>query len=123
MRAEPSLSEGTSFPHPAVGSERSGVRREDDILFQWRLRRKMEQARQWSQEAPSHNSVLHIPLSPNQVNQHYSAYQEFSINLYPKVKCFSIYNIYFFNNLSRLCVFDQNACKNSNIVKYYCDLK
>ncbi|KAF4104356.1 proline and serine-rich protein 3 [Onychostoma macrolepis] len=63
---EPSLSEGTSFPPPAVGSERSGVRREDDILFQWRLRRKMEQARQWCQEAPSHNSVLHIPLSPNQ---------------------------------------------------------
>ncbi|XP_050959411.1 proline and serine-rich protein 3 [Labeo rohita] len=66
---KPSLCKGTSFP-PAVGSERSGVRREDDILFQWRLRRKMEQARQWSQEAPSHNSVLHIPLShsvgPNQ---------------------------------------------------------
>ncbi|XP_016414539.1 proline and serine-rich protein 3-like [Sinocyclocheilus rhinocerous] len=66
MIVEPSLCEGMSFPPPAVGSERSGVRREDDILFQWRLRRKMEQARQWSQEAPSHNSVLHIPLSPNQ---------------------------------------------------------
>ncbi|KAL1261086.1 hypothetical protein QQF64_008913 [Cirrhinus molitorella] len=63
MIIEPSLYEGMSFP-PAVGSERSGVRREDDILFQWRLRRKMEQARQWSQEAPSHNSV-HIPLSHN----------------------------------------------------------
>ncbi|XP_043115543.1 proline and serine-rich protein 3 isoform X2 [Puntigrus tetrazona] len=59
MIAEPSLL-------PSVGSERSGARREDDILFQWRLRRKMEQARQWNQEAPSHNSVLHIPLSPNQ---------------------------------------------------------
>ncbi|XP_073673536.1 proline and serine-rich protein 3 isoform X2 [Garra rufa] len=69
MIIEPSLCEGTSFP-PAVGSGRSGVRRENDILFQWRLRRKMEQARQWSQEAPSHNSVFHIPLShsvgPNQ---------------------------------------------------------
>ncbi|XP_067220393.1 proline and serine-rich protein 3 [Chanodichthys erythropterus] len=59
---EPSLREGMFFP-PAVGSEGSGVRREDDILFQWRLRRKMEQARQWLQEAPSHNSVLHRPLS------------------------------------------------------------
>ncbi|XP_052432342.1 proline and serine-rich protein 3 isoform X2 [Carassius gibelio] len=65
MIVEPSLCEGTSLPPPAVGSERSGVRREDDILFQWRLRRKMEQARQWSQEAPSHNSVLHIPPSVN----------------------------------------------------------
>ncbi|XP_067306367.1 proline and serine-rich protein 3 isoform X2 [Pseudorasbora parva] len=46
-----------------IGSEGSGVRREDDILFQWRLRRKMEQARRWGQEAPSHNSILHIPLS------------------------------------------------------------
>ncbi|KAK9962492.1 hypothetical protein ABG768_007853 [Culter alburnus] len=59
---EPSLREGMFFP-PAVGSEGSAVRREDDILFQWRLRRKMEQARQWLQEAPSHNSVLHRPLS------------------------------------------------------------
>ncbi|XP_042595847.1 proline and serine-rich protein 3 [Cyprinus carpio] len=66
MIVEPSLCEGRSFPPPVVGSERSGVRREDDILFQWRLRRKMEQARQWSQEAPSHNSVHHIPQSPNQ---------------------------------------------------------
>ncbi|KAK7156759.1 hypothetical protein R3I94_006716 [Phoxinus phoxinus] len=70
---EPSLCEGMSFP-PAVGSEGSGVRREDDILFQWRLRRKMEQARRWSQEAPSHNSPLHIPLShtivTNQKVQH-----------------------------------------------------
>ncbi|XP_077063966.1 proline and serine-rich protein 3 isoform X8 [Siphateles boraxobius] len=57
-----------------VGSEGSGVRREDDILFQWRLRRKMEQARRWSQEAPSHNSLLHIPPShtivTNQKVQH-----------------------------------------------------
>ncbi|XP_055053102.2 proline and serine-rich protein 3 [Misgurnus anguillicaudatus] len=64
---EPSLCERTSFPTPAVGS---GVRREDDILFQWRLRRKMEQARQWCQETSSHSSVLHVPLAhtvgPNQ---------------------------------------------------------
>ncbi|XP_077063969.1 proline and serine-rich protein 3 isoform X11 [Siphateles boraxobius] len=57
-----------------IGSEGSGVRREDDILFQWRLRRKMEQARRWSQEAPSHNSLLHIPPShtivTNQKVQH-----------------------------------------------------
>ncbi|KAG1951983.1 proline and serine-rich protein 3 isoform X2 [Pimephales promelas] len=70
---KPSLCEGMSFP-PAVGAEGSGVRREDDILFQWRLRRKMEQARRWSQEAPSHNSLLHIPLShtivTNQKVQH-----------------------------------------------------
>ncbi|XP_051719396.1 proline and serine-rich protein 3 isoform X2 [Ctenopharyngodon idella] len=71
--SEPSLCEGMFLP-PAVGSEGSGVRREDDILFQWRLRRKMEQARRWGQEAPSHNSVLHIPLShtvvTNQKAQH-----------------------------------------------------
>ncbi|XP_016359094.1 proline and serine-rich protein 3-like isoform X2 [Sinocyclocheilus anshuiensis] len=75
MVLEPGLCEGTSFPRLVVGSEGSGVCREDDILFQWRLRRKMEQARQWCQEAPSHNSVLHIPLShsvgPNQ-KAHYS---------------------------------------------------
>ncbi|XP_056329477.1 proline and serine-rich protein 3 isoform X2 [Danio aesculapii] len=46
-----------------MGSEGSGIHREDDILFQWRLRRKMEQARQRCQEAPFHNSVLHLPLS------------------------------------------------------------
>ncbi|XP_051535095.1 proline and serine-rich protein 3 isoform X2 [Myxocyprinus asiaticus] len=68
---DPSLCEGTSFPAPfAVGSLGSGVRREDDILFQWRLRRKMEHARLWCQESPSRNSVLHIPLThtlgPNQ---------------------------------------------------------
>lgn len=74
MVLEPSLGEGSvSFP-PAVGSEGSSVRREDDILFQWRLRRKMEQARRWGQETPSHSSVLHIPLShtvvTNQKVQH-----------------------------------------------------
>lgn len=59
---EAGLYEGMPIP-PAVGSEGSGVRREDDILFQWRLRRKMEQARQRCLEAPFYNSVLHLPLS------------------------------------------------------------
>ncbi|KAG7321697.1 hypothetical protein KOW79_014555 [Hemibagrus wyckioides] len=36
-------------------------RPEDDILFQWRLRRKMEQARQWGHTS-SHSSALHQPL-------------------------------------------------------------
>ncbi|XP_051965477.1 proline and serine-rich protein 3 [Xyrauchen texanus] len=63
---DPSLCEGTSFPAPFAGSLGSGVRREDDILFQWRLRRKMEHARLWCQETPSRNSVLHIPLTHTQ---------------------------------------------------------
>ncbi|XP_053503816.1 proline and serine-rich protein 3 isoform X2 [Ictalurus furcatus] len=39
----------------------SQPRTEDDILFQWRLRRKMEQARQWSHTS-YHSSALHQPL-------------------------------------------------------------
>ncbi|KAK2831605.1 hypothetical protein Q7C36_016691 [Tachysurus vachellii] len=42
----------------SVGSR---PRPEDDILFQWRLRRKMEQARQWTNTS-SHSSSLHQPL-------------------------------------------------------------
>lgn len=71
---EPSFSEGPSF-HTSVGSVGSGVRREDDILFQWRLRRKMEQARQSCQEASSHNSLLRVSLShtvgPNQAHHNH----------------------------------------------------
>ncbi|KAI7801187.1 proline and serine-rich protein 3 [Triplophysa rosa] len=69
---DPSFSEGPSFHTPAVGSVGSGVRREDDILFQWRLRRKMEQARQSCHEASSHNSLLHVHMAqtvgPNQAH-------------------------------------------------------
>lgn len=45
----------------APGPLGSRPRPEDDILFQWRLRRKMEQARQWSHTS-SHSSALHQPL-------------------------------------------------------------
>ncbi|XP_034166619.2 proline and serine-rich protein 3 isoform X2 [Pangasianodon hypophthalmus] len=45
----------------APGPVGSRPRPEDDILFQWRLRRKMEQARQWSHTS-SHSSALHQPL-------------------------------------------------------------
>ncbi|KAI5085863.1 proline and serine-rich protein 3, partial [Silurus meridionalis] len=46
------------LPSGSVGSQ---PRPEDDILFQWRLRRKMEQARQWSRTS-SRSSTLHQPL-------------------------------------------------------------
>ncbi|XP_060800243.1 proline and serine-rich protein 3 [Neoarius graeffei] len=45
----------------APGPVGSRPRPEDDILFQWRLRRKMEQARQWSHTS-SHSSALYQPL-------------------------------------------------------------
>ncbi|MCJ8740272.1 hypothetical protein PDJAM_G00057050 [Pangasius djambal] len=45
----------------APGPAGSRPRPEDDILFQWRLRRKMEQARQWSHTS-SHSSALRQPL-------------------------------------------------------------
>ncbi|KAA0702241.1 Proline and serine-rich protein 3 [Triplophysa tibetana] len=68
----PSFSEGPSFRTPAVGSVGSSVRREDDILFQWRLRRKMEQARQSCHEASSQSSFLRVQMTqtvgPNQAH-------------------------------------------------------
>ncbi|TRY91356.1 hypothetical protein DNTS_026249 [Danionella cerebrum] len=66
---EPSLCERVEFP-TTLSSDWSGVRREDDILFQWRLRRKMEQARQLYQVAPPLVSTLHKTsahtVGPNQ---------------------------------------------------------
>ncbi|XP_049440562.1 proline and serine-rich protein 3 isoform X1 [Epinephelus fuscoguttatus] len=62
-----STAKASSDSVPAVSSQKSAVipslvipaRREDDILFQWRLRRKIEQAREWP---PSlQNSSLHGP--------------------------------------------------------------
>lgn len=61
-------------PFPAAtapGPVGSRPRPEDDILFQWRLRRKMEQARQWS-HTPSYSLTPHQPLLsslPLQVNK------------------------------------------------------
>ncbi|XP_038129470.1 proline and serine-rich protein 3 isoform X1 [Cyprinodon tularosa] len=43
------IPDSASFQKPAVPSIAPPTRPEDDILFQWRLRRKMEQARDWSQ--------------------------------------------------------------------------
>ncbi|KAK3531234.1 hypothetical protein QTP70_015234 [Hemibagrus guttatus] len=65
----PSLIDTASFITPrgpfhvatAPGPVGSRPRPEDDILFQWRLRRKMEQARQWSHTS-SHSSALYQPL-------------------------------------------------------------
>ncbi|XP_026880294.2 proline and serine-rich protein 3 isoform X2 [Electrophorus electricus] len=55
-------SEGSPLSaQPALGTEEQCYRPEGDILFQWRLRRKMEQAREWSQ-TPSYSSLLHKPL-------------------------------------------------------------
>ncbi|TSN03402.1 Proline and serine-rich protein 3 [Bagarius yarrelli] len=45
----------------APGPVRSRPKPEDDILFQWRLRRKMEQAREWSHTS-SYSSAFHQPL-------------------------------------------------------------
>ncbi|XP_049322962.1 proline and serine-rich protein 3 [Astyanax mexicanus] len=56
-----SVSRGGLIPAPSMlGTRGSRTRPEDDILFQWRLRRKMEQARQWS-EISSHTSSFHQP--------------------------------------------------------------
>lgn len=43
------IPDSASFQKPAVPTIAPPTRPEDDILFQWRLRRKMEQARDWSQ--------------------------------------------------------------------------
>ncbi|XP_072547715.1 proline and serine-rich protein 3 [Salminus brasiliensis] len=62
LLSTPSVSGGGPFPaSSALGTRGSHTRPEDDILFQWRLRRKMEQARQWSQTS-SHSSSFHQPL-------------------------------------------------------------
>ncbi|XP_076832157.1 proline and serine-rich protein 3 isoform X2 [Brachyhypopomus gauderio] len=62
LLAMPRWSGGSAPPAPpAPGTEGSRLRPEDDILFQWRLRRKMEQAREWCR-TPAHNSVHHHPL-------------------------------------------------------------
>ncbi|XP_062872613.1 proline and serine-rich protein 3 [Trichomycterus rosablanca] len=56
------MSREDPFPAPTtIGSRGSRIRPEDDILLQWRLRRKMEQARQWS-HATCHSSALNQPM-------------------------------------------------------------
>ncbi|XP_066516086.1 proline and serine-rich protein 3 isoform X2 [Hoplias malabaricus] len=53
----------------ALGSRGLHARPEDDILFQWRLRRKMEQARQWSQTS-SNTSAFQQPFLSRLTQQH-----------------------------------------------------
>lgn len=56
------MSDEGPIPSPSTMESRgSKVRPEDDILLQWRLRRKMEQARQWS-HSTSHNLALYQPV-------------------------------------------------------------
>ncbi|KAI4904650.1 hypothetical protein NFI96_019425, partial [Prochilodus magdalenae] len=69
-----SISGGDPLPVPsALGMRGSHIRPEDDILFQWRLRRKMEQARQWA-ETSSNSTAFHqsalsrLALQPNPVS-------------------------------------------------------
>ena len=60
----------TENQYHGIPSALTNLRPEDDILYQWRVRRRLEQARQHSQgvvvTAP--NPVeSHIPSSPNKV--------------------------------------------------------
>nr|XP_029476864.1 proline and serine-rich protein 3-like isoform X1 [Oncorhynchus nerka]XP_029476866.1 proline and serine-rich protein 3-like isoform X1 [Oncorhynchus nerka] len=49
-----------TVPKPSVvGPPNPRTRPEEDILFQWRLRRKMEQASQWVQSNPQQGYTLH----------------------------------------------------------------
>ncbi|XP_029958025.1 proline and serine-rich protein 3 [Salarias fasciatus] len=52
---------GASSQKPVGHSFPAATRPEEDILFQWRLRRKMEQARDWTQP-PQSSSFLHPSL-------------------------------------------------------------
>ncbi|KAL7849197.1 hypothetical protein SRHO_G00208200 [Serrasalmus rhombeus] len=62
LLSTPSVSGRDPFAAPsALGTRGSCIRPEDDILFQWRLRRKMEQARQLP-ETSSHSTAFHQPL-------------------------------------------------------------
>ncbi|XP_036420162.1 proline and serine-rich protein 3 isoform X2 [Colossoma macropomum] len=62
LLSTPSVSGGDLFAAPSAhGTRGSRIRPEDDILFQWRLRRKMEQARQLP-ETSSHSTAFHQPL-------------------------------------------------------------
>ncbi|XP_035019360.2 proline and serine-rich protein 3 isoform X2 [Hippoglossus stenolepis] len=63
----------SSYSNQAVGSQTSVIpslrpptRPEEDILFQWRLRRKMEQAREWPQSlqhSSRHGTTVNWPAS------------------------------------------------------------
>ncbi|KAJ8378934.1 hypothetical protein AAFF_G00232990 [Aldrovandia affinis] len=64
----PALNTGPPSILPVGGLLAHRTRPEDDILFQWRLRRKMEQARQWPL-APSHGPALHQPQVNRQAQQ------------------------------------------------------
>ncbi|KAJ8005309.1 hypothetical protein DPEC_G00145290 [Dallia pectoralis] len=57
----------TNFKPIVLNPPASRTRPEEDILFQWRLRRKIEQARQWSQTIPHQPSV--IDLQAQKVHQ------------------------------------------------------
>ncbi|XP_021447549.2 proline and serine-rich protein 3 isoform X2 [Oncorhynchus mykiss] len=50
---------GTVSKPSVVGPPDPRTRPEEDILFQWRLRRKMEQASQWVQSNPQQGYTLH----------------------------------------------------------------
>ncbi|KAM4601210.1 proline and serine-rich protein 3 [Polymixia lowei] len=56
-----SLHVGPSTKPSTTASLVPHTRPEEDILFQWRLRRKMEQARQWPQSQSQQYSSLHRP--------------------------------------------------------------